>query len=94
MQHGIRAALVNARTIIRRNPQCTVEHLVSVWAPPSENNTSAYLDFVCREALVAPRQKLCFRNKETMCRILFAMAQMENGRKVDFSLFLQAYDMV
>lgn len=94
MSYGIRAAFLNVRTIIKRHPGCTVERLIHVWAPPCENNTSAYVGEVCKLARVAPFKRLDFKVKNEMCRLLWAMAQVENGEEITFGYFENAYEMV
>lgn len=94
MLMGIRAAIVNTRTIISRNPACTLEKYISVWAPASENNTRAYIDAVCRDALVSPRQVMDIKKKGMITRVLWAMAKVECGRTLPYELFTQAYEML
>lgn len=94
MTFGIRAAMVNARTIIRRNPNCTVAKLITVWAPPAENNTDGYLQTVCDIAHVSPLQILDFKDEETMCSVLWAMSRVENGVVLPYNYFLNAYRML
>ncbi len=45
-EHGIRAAVVNMRTHFSRDPQLSLGGLVAIWAPPNENDTTAYLAHV------------------------------------------------
>lgn len=94
MTFGIRAAMINARTIIRRNTACTVAKLITVWAPPAENNTEGYLQAVCDLAHVSPLHLLDFKDEWTICRVLWAMARVENGVEVPYKYFENAYRML
>ena len=56
--YGIRAALRLMRNQISgfggsRPPMNTLKKLISVWAPPSENSTQRYVDFVSEKKSVA-----------------------------------------
>lgn len=97
--YGLRAAFITVRTHLDRDARlrirCTVEREISRWAPPSENNTEAYIAFVCRQANLKPTDVLEFTNRNMMCRLLWAMALFENGiayeELLHFSLFERAY---
>lgn len=94
MDYGIRAAFINCRTIIKRTKSCTVEKLIKIWAPPSENNTIVYIHRVCETAGFIPQERLEFRNKSQMCKLLHAMTIVECGQPLSMTIFEQAYDMV
>lgn len=85
LEHGIRAAFIIIRTYINRYGCNTPATIIGRWAPPSENPTRAYLDFVCREALVAPRQLLSFDRPGALTRLVWAMACFECGRRLDYN---------
>lgn len=91
---GIRAAMVNARTLIKRNKKLTIEQLIRIWAPPSENDTSAYISKVCQLACKLPHEEVKVRNREDFVRIIHAMAYVENGQLLQLSYFYSAYDML
>ena len=46
--YAIRAWLLLMRTYRRRGCK-TIRQIVTTYAPPKENNTEAYIDFVCRQ---------------------------------------------
>ena len=54
----------------------TIENVVSTWAPPSENDTQNYINFVSKQTGLAPNQPLLPADVE---RIAPAIAQMEGG---------------
>ena len=47
-EYAIRAWLLLMRTY-RRRGLTTIRQIVTTYAPPKENNTEAYIDFVCRQ---------------------------------------------
>ncbi len=61
----------------------SVQAIVSRWAPPSENNTAAYIADVSSALGVRPGQTLNLRDPEVMGQLIGAMARKENGRPLD-----------
>lgn len=94
IEMGIRAALVNARTIMRRLRTPTVMKLIQTWAPPSENNTMAYVHRVCESARLLPNERIDFKKKTQMCSIFYAMIIVECGRAVPIKTIEDAYNMI
>lgn len=91
LEDGFRAAFIIIRNYLQKRPPInTPRAIIRRWAPPSENNTSAYLDYVCRRAVLNPDEPLKWpsdmlkwsrsnpdRNK--LCMLVLAMAEYENG---------------
>lgn len=86
---GLRAGLRNMRTIMSRGNN-TIGSLVSVWAPPSENQTSKYIDYVVRETGYSASQRLEFE-KDTMYPIVAAMCKMESNLTLNQDLYEEAW---
>lgn len=57
----------------------TLEQMISRWAPPSENNTRAYISAVSLWSGVASSVKIDTTNPLTMIAVVSAMSRMENG---------------
>lgn len=76
---GYRAALRTLRNYNRIHGLTTVRQWIARWAPPVENDTEAYIAFVCKSAEVGENCEPNLYNKEVMCRIVAAMSHMENG---------------
>ena len=57
----------------------TVEKVVGRWAPPSENDTGSYVQFVSQRLGVDPRQPLDLDNPQTLSALQAAIAERENG---------------
>ena len=58
----------------------TVREIINRWAPPVENNTSAYVAAVAKECGVGPDDQIDIANEGTMKRIVTAIIRHENGR--------------
>ena len=53
------------------------------WAPPTENNTAAYIKFVAGRAEVDAEATLNTRDEIVMRKVVAAMSRMENGVEAD-----------
>lgn len=78
---GLRAGAVLIIAHYDRRGADTIRKLVSIWAPPSENDTEAYSAFVARESGFGADQKLDFHRAEHLRPVLIAMIRMENGQQ-------------
>lgn len=95
MLYGIRAAMVNIRTQIRRNSQLTISQLIRIWAPASDgNNTAQYIRRVCKTTNRPAGEWLDFSDKAQIVDVAHAMAIVEVGRDLDIDWFKSAYDMI
>lgn len=99
MEYGIRAALKLMRNHIggfkgTRPKMNTVKKLIGVWAPPSENATEKYVEVVCQKISVCSGDIIDPDNRMLVCRLAWAMAFVETGVQLDFSLFLSAWDLM
>lgn len=54
VDYGIRAAAILILRTYRKNNVLTISELVHRWAPSSENNTDAYIRFLCYSLGVFP----------------------------------------
>lgn len=97
--YGIRAGLVlishyiAGRTSVRK-PINTPEAIISRWAPPTENATRRYINFVCKDAGLRPQQVLVFSQREVIVALVYAMIFVECGQRVDRQYIEAAYDLV
>lgn len=81
MEWGYRAIFVLLYTYHKRYKLSTCRKWISRWAPPSENNTSSYIDFVCRMANLQPDKRVEPTDKNVMIDIVRAITLMENGEE-------------
>jgi hypothetical protein len=72
----------------------TIEKIVRRWAPPSENNTRAYIEQVSKLTGIPPTLKISFTQRSYMVAIVDAMIRHECGQAIDQQIIESAYDMV
>lgn len=95
MQNGIRAALINLRTYIKKYRVNTPQTIVQRWAPASDgNNTAAYVQRVCYLTGFASGKILSASNQYQLCRLAWAMACVECGEQLAIKDFLDAYNHI
>ncbi len=79
MEYGYRAAIKTLQTYIRKHHCDTIEKIITRWAPPSENNTQAYIANVANRAGLSPTETITPTNHNQLTAIVYAMAISENG---------------
>lgn len=79
MEWGYRAMFVLLDTYARRYGLNTIRGMISRYAPPSENNTEAYIAAVCEWTGIAADEMLDTRSRRDMVPIVVAMSRIENG---------------
>lgn len=89
MMLGVRAGLRNMRTWHERGKN-TLEKLITIWAPPSENKTEEYIQFMERETGLSRSQEIYF-TQEMIYPIAKAMCQIESLYKLEKSLYDEAW---
>ena len=82
MAYGYRAALVLLRKYINTYGLHTVTEIINRWAPPTENNTSGYISRVIGTNGWTASTVIDADDKEQMCKLVYAMALVENGYSV------------
>lgn len=98
--YGCRAAIVNLRSHLERDRKLmlrtTIASEITRWAPPSENDTVRYIEFVCNNMKMPPQTVIRFSDKSLVCCLLYWMARYENGMQADIHLswFERAYAML
>lgn len=91
MVYGLRAGFVILRRYIRRYHLDNVRLIISRWAPRSENDTTAYVDVVCRVSGILPEQSIDFADEDTMTALVDAMVFVECGQHVPMATIIEAY---
>ena len=91
LEFGYRAALVLLSNYQRKGYD-TVAKIVSHWAPASENDTEAYIDYVATSVVDGLMHPIIDANTritdfETLAQICWAMSRFECG-KVDSDTYL------
>ncbi|MDE2097530.1 MAG: structural protein [Patescibacteria group bacterium] len=92
-EDGIRAL---ARTVLnyqRIHQLDTIEDIINRWAPPTENQTEAYVNAVCGDVGIPADHRVDLEDPRTLARIVQAIIKHENGRCVyDVKLIARAVD--
>ncbi|WP_338619046.1 LPD38 domain-containing protein [Achromobacter sp. E1] len=78
-EDGIRATARNLLTYQRQHGLDTVQDIVNRWAPPSENDTGAYVQQVARALGVDAGERLDLSDHSTLERLTTAIIRHENG---------------
>lgn len=85
IHYGIRALAMDLINKYLRGLN-TVEKIISVYAPPIENNTNAYINSVCTHLGVTPNMLLRF-DSQVLIKFVTAIMMHENGPVVIDKLF-------
>lgn len=93
MEYGVRAAFIILRRYIKRYHKDTITSIVSTWAPANENNTQRYIDQVSAQMALDPTETIMYEDKETMCKLVDAMAKVECGQPISEVVIMKGYDM-
>lgn len=87
MKYGFRAAFYLLKKYYERYHLMSVGQIITRWAPPTENDTTAYIDFVVAEMKrrwrdIGPTTELPHPadDKEVWIELATAMAKMESGK--------------
>lgn len=78
MAYGYRCGLYLLRKYISLGNN-TIRKIITKWAPPSENNTGSYINHVAQRSGIGADTVLSRTDKDSLCRIAYAMAWSENG---------------
>lgn len=93
VRYGLRAAFYILRRYIRRYGRNTPAKIIRAWAPAIENNTQRYIEVVCKRSLIAPDEVIDYADKNTMVRLVKAMAFVECGVQLDDDVIGSSYDI-
>lgn len=93
MAYGFRAAFVLIRKYINNDGLTTVQAIISKWAPNNENNTQAYITAVCGSTGFSPSTIINPYNQTQMCKLVYAMAIVENGYAPNMSDVVAGWDL-
>lgn len=95
LEYGLRAAMVNIRTIIKRDHIDTIYGIINKWAPERDgNNTKAYIEFVCNKIQLKQGTRIAYNNKNYICMLVWAMAQVECGQEVSMGKIQNAWALI
>jgi len=78
MPYGYRAMWVNLRSYLNSGVD-TISKIISRYAPPSENDTKAYIAAVSKSMGKSPDTKLTFTDTPAIRSLIMAISEHENG---------------
>lgn len=79
MAWGYRAAFKLLHNYQKNNGCRILSDFINRWAPPSENNTSAYVSTVAKRAGLSDVSEIDTLKGDTMRAVVSAMSYVENG---------------
>ncbi len=93
LEYGLRAMIVVLRTYIKRKGLDTIEKIIPVYAPATENDVEAYIQVV---SLISGLQRdaVIDFTYDDMHRLVHAMVYHENGRALPNGVFDKAWAML
>ena len=87
---GLRAAFCILNTYREKYNLVCVEDIISRWAPPSENDTKAYIEAVCKRTRFGGKERL---TEKQWPALVAAMAVQESGMKIPAELIESAFSL-
>lgn len=94
MAYGYRSMLKLLKNYSNLYKCNTIRKMISRWAPPSENNTEAYIKAVSESTAILPDAILNVDDKDTMCRLASAISRVENGVPAAMSEIKAGWDLL
>ena len=90
---GCRAMLKQLHRYITTHRCDTIRKIISRWAPPSENNTEAYINTVAKSLRINPNEPLT-TTRDTLISLAAAMTIVEHGKSVPQETWQAAYKLL
>ena len=78
-KYGIRAAVLLLLTYQQKYRLKTTEKIIAKYAPPVENDTVAYINFVTQATGIDPKKSISIKDFSTTKSLIKAMIKKENG---------------
>ena len=80
MEYGVRAIGKLLMTYQSKHGLRTIRGMINRWAPPQDHNdTTAYVNYVCRQLMVKPDDVINIKDEGTMEIVVSAIIHVENG---------------
>ena len=83
MVEGVRAGGKVLMTYFNDYGLTTIVDIITRWAPPTENNTAAYIEDVAQRTGYSADEELDLNNPDVLQKLLAAIIFHENGEEVD-----------
>lgn len=88
---GVRAALKLLRKYITVYGCDSLQSIVYRWAPPVENNSKIYLQYVVSRTSIPASRVIAFDDMDRLIAIVRAMAAFESGIVLDYDICRDAW---
>jgi len=89
---GYRAIFVLLYTYSRRG-LTTLRQMITRYAPPSENDTESYINYVAQNAVVNPDAPLDVNDRNVMILVVAAISKVENGVPADIDEVVEGWEL-
>ena len=94
MAYGYRAVFKILSNYYRNYKLDTIRKMIGRWAPPKENHTEKYIQFVSDYAGIPADDLINVNNRDLMIRIVAGMSCMENGKDADMSDVIAGWNLL
>lgn len=91
LEHGLRAAYVLLYNYMEKLNLCSINAIISRWAPMNENRTDVYVNAVSKDVHVNPSELIKFNDPYTMVELVQAMIKVECGINIQYADIFMAY---
>lgn len=93
LEWGYRAIFMLLHTYRVRGYGDTIAKMIARYAPPSENNTEAYISRLCQVTDIPRDMPLDTLNPEQMIPIVCAISAVENGVDADVDVVTKGWEL-
>ena len=90
LEYGLRAAFCILRTYRDRYKAVCIEDIITRWAPPTENDTDAYIKHVCWLTGFGGKERL---TENAWPLLVGAMAFIESGTHISTETIQKGYEL-
>ena len=90
VEWGIRAAFRLLETYRKKYNAVCIQDIITRWAPPSENNTSAYIKDVCRLTGFGGQERLTAAQLQ---KLVAAMARIESRMELTAAQLAEGWEL-
>lgn len=94
MAYGYRAMFRILSNYYKNYKLDTIRKMIGRYAPPSENDTDAYIKAVSDYAGIPADDPININDREQMIRIVAGMSKVENGREADMSDVIAGWNLL
>ena len=94
MAYGYRAIFRILRNYYNNYHLDTIRNMITRWAPPKENHTEKYIQFVSGYSGIPADDPININDREQMIRIVAGMSKVENGREAKMSDVIAGWNLL